>query len=192
MALIKRYHKPHVWAAIAIAPGGSTTGRKDSRDLGSGLSSRPRRQPKNISQQRRPKSRAASISSPRENSHVREGRRGMVAREGRIAIQQPCKDGVFISDTWPSSTTYGSIGLTLPLIERVRDELCAKLGAKTISAVLTTCAAVFKLAQRRGWAANNPAAIAERPRRAVAELTVADANRRKRSRIARRAARRGT
>jgi integrase len=59
-------------------------------------------------------------------------------------------------------------------VERVRDELRANLGAKTISAVLTTCAAVFKLAQRRGWAANNPAAIAERPRRAVAELTVAD------------------
>jgi len=59
-------------------------------------------------------------------------------------------------------------------VERVRDELRANLGATTISAVLTTCAAVFKLAQRRGWAANNPAAIAERPRRAVAELTVAD------------------
>jgi integrase len=59
-------------------------------------------------------------------------------------------------------------------VERVRDELRANLGARTISAVLTTCAAVFKLAQRRGWAANNPAAIAERPRRAVAELTVAD------------------
>jgi hypothetical protein len=35
-------------------------------------------------------------------------------------------------------------------VERVRDELRANLGAKTISAVLTTCAAVFKLAQRRG------------------------------------------
>ena len=51
---------------------------------------------------------------------------------------------------------------------------CANLGAKTISAAPTTCAAVFKLAQRRGWVAHNPAAIAERPRRAVAELTVAD------------------
>jgi integrase len=58
-------------------------------------------------------------------------------------------------------------------VERVRDEPRANLGAKTISAVLT-CAAVFKLAQRRGWVANNPAAIAERPGGAAAELTVAD------------------
>lgn len=59
-------------------------------------------------------------------------------------------------------------------VERVRDELRANLSAKTISAVLTTCAAVFKLAQRRGLVANNPAAIAERPRKAVAELSGAD------------------
>jgi integrase len=59
-------------------------------------------------------------------------------------------------------------------IEKVRDELRAKLGAKTISAVLTTCTAVFKLAQRRGWVASNPAALAERPRKTVTELIDTD------------------
>jgi len=66
--------------------------------------------------------------------------------------------------------------IDVAMVERVRDELRATLGAKTISTVLTTCAAVFKLAQRRGWTTSNPAAIAERPRRAVAELTDADQN----------------
>jgi integrase len=56
-------------------------------------------------------------------------------------------------------------------IERIRDELRATLSPKTVSAVLTTAAAVFKLALRRGYATLNPAAIAERPRRTVAELT---------------------
>jgi hypothetical protein len=53
-------------------------------------------------------------------------------------------------------------------IERIRDDLRATLSPKTISAVLTTAAAVFKLALRRGYATLNPAAIAERPRRTVA------------------------
>ena len=39
-------------------------------------------------------------------------------------------------------------------------------------AVLTNAAAIFKPAIRRGYATTNPAAIAERPRRTVVELTV--------------------
>ncbi len=56
--------------------------------------------------------------------------------------------------------------------ERVRDALRERLSAKTVAATLTTCAAVFKLAQRRGYVyvTSNPAALAERPRRAVVEL----------------------
>jgi len=57
-------------------------------------------------------------------------------------------------------------------IEKVRDELAATLGPKTIAKVLTTCAAIFKLAIRRGYAVSNPAAVAERPRAQVAEITV--------------------
>jgi len=52
----------------------------------------------------------------------------------------------------------------------VRDALRERLSAKTVAATLTTCAAVFKLAQRRGYVTSNPAALAERPRRAVVEL----------------------
>ena len=56
-------------------------------------------------------------------------------------------------------------------IERVRDELRAEgLSPKTISSILTTASAVGKLALRRKWATSNPAALAERPRRAVTEL----------------------
>ncbi len=62
--------------------------------------------------------------------------------------------------------------IDVTMIERVRDDLRTTLSAKTISAVLTTAAAIFKLAIRRGYATTNPAAIAERPRRTVAELTV--------------------
>jgi integrase len=56
-------------------------------------------------------------------------------------------------------------------IEKVRDELATRLGPKTIAKVLTTCAAIFKLAIRRGYAVSNPAAIAERPRTQVTEIT---------------------
>ncbi len=52
----------------------------------------------------------------------------------------------------------------------MRDALRERLSAKTVAATLTTCAAVFKLAQRRGYVTSNPAALAERPRRAVVEL----------------------
>ncbi len=61
--------------------------------------------------------------------------------------------------------------IDVAVIEGVRDELRARLNPKTISAILTTCAAVFKLAIRRGYTISNPAAIAERPRRGVAELS---------------------
>lgn len=61
--------------------------------------------------------------------------------------------------------------IDVAMIEGVRDELRARLSPKTVSAILTTCAAIFKLALRRGYATSNPAAIAERPRRQVTELT---------------------
>jgi integrase len=48
------------------------------------------------------------------------------------------------------------------LIEKLRDELRAKLSAKSVNAVLTTAAAIFKLAVRRKLATGNPAADAER------------------------------
>ncbi|MGO9056950.1 MAG: tyrosine-type recombinase/integrase [Candidatus Binataceae bacterium] len=60
--------------------------------------------------------------------------------------------------------------IDIAMVERVRDELRANLSPQTVSAILTTCTAVLKLAQRRGWASSNPAALAERPRRAVTEL----------------------
>jgi integrase len=57
-------------------------------------------------------------------------------------------------------------------LEQIRDDLRDRNGfaPKTISAVLTTASAVFKLAIRRGYTTSNPAAIAERPRKAVKEL----------------------
>jgi integrase len=61
--------------------------------------------------------------------------------------------------------------IDVAVIEGVRDELRARLSPKTIGAILTTCAAIFKLAIRRGYTTSNPAAIAERPRKRVAELT---------------------
>jgi integrase len=48
------------------------------------------------------------------------------------------------------------------LIEKLRDELRAKLTARSVNAVLTTAAAIFKLAVRRKLANGNPAADAER------------------------------
>ena len=60
--------------------------------------------------------------------------------------------------------------ITVAKIESVRDELSALLSPQTIAKVMTTCAAVFKLAIRHGYTSSNPAAIAERPRREVAEL----------------------
>ncbi len=56
-------------------------------------------------------------------------------------------------------------------IEKVRDELAGTLAPKTIAKLMTTCAAIFKLAIRRGYASSNPAAIAERPRREVTEIS---------------------
>jgi len=46
------------------------------------------------------------------------------------------------------------------LIEKLRDKLHAKLSAKSVNAVLTTAAAIFKLAVRRKLATGNPAADA--------------------------------
>jgi integrase-like protein len=56
------------------------------------------------------------------------------------------------------------------LIEKLRDELRAKLSAKSVNAVLTTAAAIFKLAVRRKLATGNPAADAERAFMGATEL----------------------
>jgi integrase len=56
-------------------------------------------------------------------------------------------------------------------VERLRDRLRRQLSARTVSAIMTTAAAVFKFAMRRGYVTTNPAALAERPRRAVMELS---------------------
>src|ERR1700722_15993032 len=56
-------------------------------------------------------------------------------------------------------------------VERLRDSLRRTLSSRTVSAILTTAAAVFKFAMRRGYVAINPAALAERPRRPVMELS---------------------
>lgn len=56
-------------------------------------------------------------------------------------------------------------------IERVRDELRGGgLSTRTVSATLTTCAAIFKLAIRRGYMQTNPAALAERPFKSSGEV----------------------
>ena len=52
--------------------------------------------------------------------------------------------------------------IDVALIEKLRDELRAKLSAKSVNAVLTTAAAIFKLAVRRKLVSGNPAADAER------------------------------
>jgi integrase len=66
--------------------------------------------------------------------------------------------------------------ISVALIEGMRDDLrAAGFAPKTVGYLLTTCAAVFKLAMRRGYVTSNPAATAERPRRSAAkELTDAD------------------
>ena len=146
---------------------------RTQRGHASGLSSRPRRRPKNISQQTSIKvARGEYISPEKIPTFAKAGeewlrekadRHPATVQGWRVHLKHLAKlDNVRLDR------------IDVAAVERVRDELRATLGAKTISAVLTTCAAVFKLAQRRGWVANNPAAIAERPRRAVAELTVAD------------------
>lgn len=59
-------------------------------------------------------------------------------------------------------------------IEQLRDKLREKLAAPTVSAILTTCSAVFKLAVRRHYVTRNIASLAERPRAEVVELTCQD------------------
>jgi len=60
--------------------------------------------------------------------------------------------------------------IAVAAIENMRDRLLTRLQPQTVSKVMSTLAAVFKLAMRRGYVASNPAAIAERPRRAVIEI----------------------
>jgi integrase len=61
--------------------------------------------------------------------------------------------------------------INVATIERLRDALTTSgLSAKTVIKILTTCAAVFKLAVRRGYTTANPAAIAEKPRPPVLEV----------------------
>ena len=49
-----------------------------------------------------------------------------------------------------------------------------KLSPKRVRVITTICAAVFKSAQRRGFATTNPAALAERPRDRVVEVDGSD------------------
>jgi integrase len=56
------------------------------------------------------------------------------------------------------------------VIENLRDELRARLSAKSVNAVLTTTAAIFKLAVRRRLVSGNPAADAERAFMGAMEL----------------------
>jgi integrase len=60
--------------------------------------------------------------------------------------------------------------IDVALIEKLRDELRAKLSAKSVNAMLTTAAAIFKLAVRRKLATGNPAADAERAFMGATEL----------------------
>jgi integrase len=60
--------------------------------------------------------------------------------------------------------------ISVAVIEKLRDCLLVRMQPQTVSKVMSTLAAVFKLAMRRGYVGSNPAAIAERPRRAVAEI----------------------
>jgi integrase len=60
--------------------------------------------------------------------------------------------------------------INVAMIERLRDDLRQSLSALTVAGIMTTLAAIFKFALRRGYATTNPAALAERPRQAVAAL----------------------
>ena len=60
--------------------------------------------------------------------------------------------------------------IDVALIEKLRDELRGKLSAKSVNAVLTTAAAIFKLAVRRKLATGNPTADAERAFLGATEL----------------------
>lgn len=60
--------------------------------------------------------------------------------------------------------------VTVTVIENLRDELLKKLSPKRVRRILTIAAAVFKSAQRRGFASTNPAALAARPRDRVVEV----------------------
>jgi len=55
-------------------------------------------------------------------------------------------------------------------IEKLRDEIRGSLSAKSVNAVLTSAAAIFKLALRRRLVSGNPAAEAERAFMGAAEL----------------------
>ena len=60
--------------------------------------------------------------------------------------------------------------VTVTVIENLRDELLKKLSPKRVRRILTIAAAIFKSAQRRGFATTNPAALAARPRDRVVEV----------------------
>jgi integrase len=61
--------------------------------------------------------------------------------------------------------------ITVARIEQLRDELLKHLGAKRVRDCLTIASAIFKAAQRRSFVSNNPAALAQRPRTPVREVT---------------------
>jgi integrase len=69
--------------------------------------------------------------------------------------------------------------VSVTTIEKMRDELRKSDGEqlgltpRSVAAVMTTCAAIFKLAIRRGYVTLNPAAMAERPFLADSEIKFA-------------------
>lgn len=67
--------------------------------------------------------------------------------------------------------------IDVAMIEKLRDDLGKRtkqtpggLGSKRIRDIMTTCAAVFKLAMRRNYVTRNPAAEAQRPGKPVVEV----------------------
>ena len=60
--------------------------------------------------------------------------------------------------------------ISVTTIESLRDDLLKKLAPKRVRVIMTIAAAVFKSAQRRGFATSNPAALAQRPRDPVVEV----------------------
>ena len=64
--------------------------------------------------------------------------------------------------------------VTVTVVENLRDDLLKKLSPKRVRRILTIAAAVFKSAQRRGFATTNPAALAARPRDPVLEVDGSD------------------
>jgi integrase len=67
--------------------------------------------------------------------------------------------------------------INVTVIEKLRDDLLAKsastlrpLAPRSISRIMSSLAAIFKVAMRKGYVTTNPAAVAQRPRNPVREV----------------------